>query len=473
MFNARTVWSLALAPAVVLAAGCDGGPDPVVAPGPAPALQSGGEAVATGGNAVIRWNATAGTASIAACLAPANNPIHESRMLAMMHVAVHDAVNAIDRRSRPYVFNPRAVPGASPEAAVAAAAHDVLVPALRQLPAPYQPCVEGAVAVVEADFATALGAIPGGTAKALGLGVGRAAAATVLALRAGDGSDTPLVATDYPQGTAPGEYRFTPGFDFYFLPGWADVTPWVLRGPSQFRPPPPPTVASRRYAADYIEVKALGGDGVTTPSARTPDETEAALFWVENSPLQWNRIARTVATARGLDLWESARLFGLVGLAAADGYIGTFEAKRHYSFWRPVTAIRLGGDDGNSRTLGDATWTPLVPTPPISDYDSGHAVEGSAAAQVLAQFFGSDRVAFSVCSYTLPAGRGCGDPSPVFRSYPSFSAAAAENARSRILVGFHFRSAVEAGAGHGERIGRFVVDHALRPVHRGGRVASR
>ena len=153
-------------------------------------------------------------------------------------------------------------------------------------------------------------------------------------------------------------------------------------------------MTSKKYATDYEEVKRLGGDGVNTPSARTADETEIALFWLESSPLQWNRIARTVSNDAGLDAWENARLFGLLNLALADGYISSFETKNHYNFWRPVTAIREGDNDGNRRTDGDTTWTPLVTTPPIPDHDSAHSVEGGAAAQVLMRFFGTDRHRF-------------------------------------------------------------------------------
>ena len=131
----------------------------------------------------------------------------------------------------------------------------------------------------------------------------------------------------YPQGTEPGEYRFTPGFPFAFAPGWADVTPFVLNDSSQFRPGPPDPVTGRKYAADLNEVKHLGGDGVTTPSDRTAEQTEIARFWVESSPLQWNRIARTVSAGEGLDLWENARLFGLLNMGLADGYVGSFETK--------------------------------------------------------------------------------------------------------------------------------------------------
>jgi len=384
----------------------------------------------------------------------------------MMHVAIHDALNAIDRRSRPYVFDSQADSGASPDAAVATAAHDVLVPLISQIPAPFPPeCIDAGVARVEADYVAALDLIPDGPAKTMGIDVGAAAAAAILALRAADGSDTPLLDPAYPQGTDPGEYRFTPGTPFAFAPGWADVTPFVLRESSQFRVGPPYDVTEKRYTKDFNEVKRLGGDGVTTPSDRTDDQTEIALFWVESSPLQWNRIARTVSAEEGLDLWENARLFGLLNLAMADGYIGSFETKYLYNFWRPVTAIQNADTDGNPDTDVDPTWTPLVPTPPIPDYDSAHSVEGGAAAEVLQRFFGTDEISFETCSLTLPSGSTCDDVSSVSRSYTSFSQAAEENAFSRVLVGFHFRKACEKGVKHGRRIGNRAVKLFLRPVH--------
>lgn len=186
-------------------------------------------------------------------------------------------------------------------------------------------------------------------------------------------------------------------------------------------------MTSQRYAADFNEVKRLGGDGVTTPSARTAEQTQIALFWVESSPLQWNRIARAASATRGLDSWENARLFGLLNLALADGYIGSFATKYHYNYWRPVTAIWAADTDGNPNTSANPTWTPLRPTPPIPDYDSGHSVQGGAGAEVLKRFFGTDHIGFSTCSLTLPAGKTCSDASPVLRSYDSFSQAADEN----------------------------------------------
>jgi hypothetical protein len=418
------------------------------------------------GDPVIAWNANAGDAAVAACFLGGYAP-QEARMYAMVQVAVHDALNGIDRRSRPYAVDLQTAPGASPDAAVAAAARDVLVPVLGSL-AFFLPadCVDAGIASVEADYAAALAAIPDGPAKTQGLAVGQDAAAAVLALRASDGFDTALVDPNYQEGTAPGEYRYTPGTPFAFAPGLGDdLTPFVLKDSSQFRPGPPYQLGSQKYAADVNEVQRLGGDDVTTPSARTDEQTEIALFWLESSPLAWNRIARTVSTAQGLDAWQNARLFGLLNLALADGYIGTWDTKYHYRFWRPVTAIRLADIDGNPATTADPTWTPLVETPPIPDYDSGHAVEGGAAAQVLARFFGTDTISFSNCSYTLPAGQTCADPTPTLRHFTRLSQAADENAVSRIYIGFHFRDAVEIGTRHGEKIADRTVNLHLRPTH--------
>ena len=340
-----------------------------------------------GTDAVSVWNANAGKAAVAACISPVGPSPAEARLYAMTHIAIHDALNAISRRSEPYAYDARARHNASPDAAVAAAAHDVLVPLLGQLSTLVPPaCIDAAVAGVEADYTAALAAVRDGKAKKRGLAVGQAAAAAILALRAGDGAQELTVGDPaYVEGTEPGEYRFTPGTPFAFAPRLGELTPFVLRSASQFRPGPPHLVTDSRYTADFNEVKGLGGDVVTTPSARTPDQTQIALFWVESSPLQWNRIARTVAASAGLDAWEQARLFGLLNMALTDGYTGTFEAKYLYKYWRPVTAIRLAASDGNPDTAADPTWTPLVETPPIPDYDSGHAVEGGAAAAVLAE----------------------------------------------------------------------------------------
>jgi hypothetical protein len=416
-------------------------------------------------DSVTDWNVNAGKAALAACIEPpgSNDPMHESRLYAMVHVAIHDALNAIDRRFRPYVFSVQGPNGASREAAVASAARNVLVPIIGRLPFSAA-CVQAGIASVEADYAAAIGAIPNDAARMQGIQVGQSSAAAIVTARTGDGSDQPLPDFDYPQGTQPGEFRFPPGFDFAAGAAWAQVTPFVLSHGSQFRPGPPYKISSKKYAADFNELKAFGGDGVTSPSVRTPDQTQLGLFWIESPPLTWNRIARNVSASRGLDLWENARLFGLLNLAMADGYIGSMDAKYRYKFWRPVTAVHTADSDGNPETAGDPAWVPLQFNYPSPDYDSAHSVAGGAASQVLEEFFGTDKIAFRACSLTLPPGQRCTDPSPVSRSYTSFSEAAEENAFSRIVIGIHFRDAVEQGTQHGRKIGRRAANLFLRPV---------
>jgi hypothetical protein len=357
------------------------------------------------GDAVTVWNANAGVAATKACIAPIDNPFHESRIYAMMHVAIHDALNAIDRRFHPYTFDKQAESGASPDAAVASAARGVLVPLLSQLPLELVPqsCIDAGLASVEAAYASALGPLPENSAKAQGIAVGQAAAAAILALRAADGAVGPFLNSRCPQAQI-GKYQCTPGFPVVAFEAWEKVTPFVLQDNAQFRPGSPYTVTEPRYATDFNEVKTLGGDGSTTTSARTADQTEIALFWYESSPLKWSRIARAISVSKGLDLWQNARLFGLLNVALADGYIAMAASKNHYSYWRPVTAIRAAEMDGNPDTTGDPAWTPLRPTPPDQDYPSGHSIEGGAAAEVLKQFFGTDQISFQDCGVTLPAG---------------------------------------------------------------------
>jgi hypothetical protein len=428
---------------------------------------------------VTDWSAIAGAAARAACISPADDPLRESRMYAMTHLAVHDALNAIERRYATYAHHAPAPAGTSVEAAVAAAARGVLVSQIAALPFPFPPaCIAGGTAQVEAAYGAALAAIPDGPARAAGVALGEAAAAAIVARRVGDGSDTPLLVFDHPQGDAPGEWRFTPGLPFAVAPGWGAVTPFALQRADQFRPPPPYDVACRRpaersplrapncrrYARDLAEVKALGGDGIGTPSARTADQTEIALFWVESSPLQWNRIARKTSDTQGLDTWERARLHALLNMAMADGYVASFAAKYHYNFWRPVTAIHEGANDGNPRTGADPAWTPLRPTPPIPDHDSAHAVQGASAAEVMRRVYGTEEVAFGTCSLSLDPGQTCDDAQPTLRHFGQLSQAARENAMSRIYVGFHFRRAAETGLTHGRDIGRHTVRTQLGPV---------
>jgi hypothetical protein len=400
------------------------------------------------GDAVIAWNAHAGDAATKACMQALDNndPFHESRMYAMMHIAMHDALNAIDPKYQPYAFDKKAEPGASSDAAVAAAAHDVLARLISQLPADLfkKECIDAGTASVEAAYTAALAAIPDGVAKQQGIALGRASAVAILAKRAHDDDKAqPLINKDCP-APSPGKYQCTPGFPFVAFEKWETVTPFALQDNTQFRPGPPYTITDPKFAGDLKEVQSLGGDGKTTPSARTDDQTQIALFWLENSPLKWSRIARTVATEKGLKPWENARLFAVLNMALADGYIAMAASKNHYNFWRPVTAIQSGGDN---------SWTPLVPTPPDQDYPSGHSIEGGVGAEVLKRLFGTDQISFKDCGTTLPAGNRCDDPTSMMRSYTSFTQAADENAYSRVLVGFHFRNATKVGTQYGRQIG--------------------
>ena len=413
----------------------------------------------TGPTVVHEWNGTAGEVALASCLSPGNDPLHESRMYAMTSLAVHDALNAIDRRYRTYASSADTIPGASVDAAVAAAARAVLVSAVEDLPADlFGGCVAGAIAVADSAYQATLDDIPDGPAEDAGVAVGEAAADEIIALRMGDGSDTPLIVGDYEQGTEPGEWRFTPDRPFAFAPGWADVRPFALKGRAAFNVAPHYPLGSAAYARDFEEVKALGS---AVSTARTPDQTQAALFWVESSPLQWNRIARTVSVDQGQDPWEAARLFALLNMGLADGYIASWAVKYDDPFWRPVTAIREADTDGNPRTGADPTWTPLDTTPPIPDHDSAHSVQGAAAATVMAAVFGSDRIGFSSCSLTLPDGQQCDDATPVERDFDGFWQAAQQNADSRVWVGYHFRHASEVGLIHGRQVARLVMGGML------------
>jgi hypothetical protein len=390
-------------------------------------------------DAVIDWNVIATTNATAA----GKNAILQSRIYAMTHAAIHDALNAIDRRYKPYALDMDGNPDASPAAAVAAAAHDVL---LHELPTRQS--------VLDAAYAASLSAIPDGAAKTDGIAIGQQAAAAIIALRSLDGSSTIV---PYTPGTGPGVWQPTPpAFLPALLPGWGGVTPFTLRSGSQFRPDPPELfdLTSQQYTRDFNEVKSIGD---VNSSTRTAEQSQIAMFWYEGSPNGWNRIARNVSAQQSLDLWQNARLFGLINFAMADGFIAGFDAKYAYNFWRPVTAIRAGDTDGNDQTLVDPTWSSFLVAPNIPDYPSTHSVLGAAAAEVFARFFDEDdEITFTTTS---------GNPFPgITRSFTSFSQAAQENADSRVYAGIHFRTTCTDGLRQGKKVGRFAFKHYLKPI---------
>jgi membrane-associated phospholipid phosphatase len=262
----------------------------------------------------------------------------------------------------------------------------------------------------------------------------------------------------YTPGTNPGDWQPTPpAFLPAALPQWGLVTPFCLQSGSQFRPPPPPALTSAEYTAAFNQIKDLGSIDSTT---RTPDQTEASIFWqgVYASPncylTMLNQIARQVAETRGNSLVDDARLFALLDLTLADSYIACWEAKYTYNFWRPVTAIRAADSDGNPDTEADPNWTPLMATPNFPSYPSGHSSVIGGSAAILAAFFGTDAIPFSVSYPGLPG---------VTRSYDSFTSAANECGLSRIWVGFHWSFDVSAGLAQGQSVGSYVYQNFLLP----------
>jgi len=360
----------------------------------------------------------------------------------MAHVAMHDALNAIDRRFEPYAYNVVAPRGASPEAAIAAAAHGVLIARI-----PNQK------AALDAALASALAAIPDGRAKTDGVATGRAAAAAILVRRADDGSD---VVRPYNTGAALGVWSPTPpAFAQPIGVSFGKVKPFTMTGGEQFELPRPAyfNLRSAEYAADYNEVKSLGGANSKT---RTAEQSEIARFWYEPSPGVHIRLARDLAVTRKLNLWDSARLFALLHLASADCLIAGYGAKYRYNFWRPVTAIRYGAYDDNPQTDGDPTWNSYLETPSHPDYLSLHAVLSAAWAEILARFFGTDQFSFTITSAKPYPG--------ITRSFKSFSQSAQEAADSRIYGGIHFRSSCRDGLLIGRKIGAQVFDKFLQPA---------
>jgi hypothetical protein len=399
---------------------------------------------------VFDWNVTGFEATVEG----GQNPIVISRTVTMMHLAVHDALNAIERRYEPYVYEGRAETGAAPAAAIAAAAHDVLVEVIPAWGKPEQR--DKALGIVDSAYTSALAKVPDGLPKNHGIAIGKSAAAAILRARKTDGSGAP---SQYTVGSAPGKWRPHPnptpanppipdavlaaGNWPAMLPLWGQVAPFTMATPWQFRLPGPPALASAEYARDYEEVKRVGGKNST---ARTAEQSEIARYWYEGSPQGWSRVARVVAAERGLDRWENARLLALVNAVIADGYIAGADTRYFYNFWRPVTAIRAGDTDENDATAADVAWESFLNTPPLPDYPSTHSAAGGAASAVLARFFGSDKVAFTMNS---------GPPfSGITRSFSSFSQAGQENADSRVYAGIHFRSACQDGIKLGAQIGR-------------------
>jgi hypothetical protein len=375
---------------------------------------------------VVRWNEQA----LAAIKADRTPPPVAARNLAILHVAIYDAVVSINHGYRAFYSGVRPQPGASPDAAAAVAAHRTLIELYpRHLRA------------FDANLDAALDAIPDGPAKARGVEHGMAVAERVLKWRAAD--LTTAARTSYKFGDELGRWRPTPPkYADPLLPGWANAAGFAVADRAALRPPGPPKLDSDAYAAALREVRELGSASSAT---RTKDQTEIAHFWADGEgtvtpPGHWNRIAQTLAADRGLSLTDGARLFALLNVAMADAALVCWECKYRFDVWRPVTALRTS----------DPAWTPLLPTPPFPAYTSGHSSFSGAAAAALAAAFSTDRMPFTSTSDGLPG---------VKRSYTSFSSAAEEAGMSRIYGGIHWSFDNADGLKCGREIGEHVAKH--------------
>jgi hypothetical protein len=359
------------------------------------------------------------------------------RALAMMHLAMHDALNSIMPRFARYAYSGPRV-SANPVLAAAQAAHDVLV-------AQYG----DQRAKLDAQLAFWRDSVPNGPDRTRAIALGQATAAAVLARRANDGWD---FQGSYAFRDAPGQYRTTPPWKgFVAQPGFRFAKPFALESPNQFRPSPPPGLGGTVYAAAYNEVREFGD---TASRRRTADQTGLAIWWMEFPEASVRRLAGRLSIERGLDPWASARLFAQLGMVLFDGYVAVWDGKYQHNQWRPYTAIRQAAHDGNGATAPDSTWQPLRQAPPTPDYPSAHAAGCAASFEVLRRALGDQ--SFTMTTVTAPAGM----PS---RSFGSFGEAAAECAESRVWLGFHFRPATDAGLVLGRNVARHVVERFLRP----------
>ena len=383
---------------------------------------------------VSDWNAIASQTAIP--VRPGPSAILD---LAMVHAAMHDAIQAFQRRFDSYVAPIPSASG-SPVAAAARAAHDVLAARF--------PSQSGILDALLDNYLNGLG-LQGDA----GLLVGQQAATNILNLRAGDGS-FPSNPEIFVGSTGPGEWRPTPpAFAPMATPWLGVVTPFTIKDATKFRSPPPPSLESGKYVHDYNEVKALGS---INSSARTQAQTDLALFYSDNFLALWERTLRGIADTNISNIGDSARLFALANLATADAIITAWDGKRLYHFWRPITAIQNGNDDGNPRTAGDATWLPQIPTntPPYPEYPSGANNLTGAMTRTLERLFGN-KMTFSVFSAFVNQTK----------TYQRFSDMADDVVDVRIYQGIHFRTADVVARRHGTRIADMAFSHFLRPSY--------
>lgn len=388
-------------------------------------------------NAVVEWN------EIAMAAVTAQRPGPQSMLdISLVHIAVNDAVQSIENRFEPYNVEIKGAKG-SRSAAVAAAAHGVLV-------GMYQ----GTNQEVEVDNAYHQYVANRGLLGDPGLEVGRAVATRILPLRRA----TPVDYPPFTGGTEIGQWRPEVAGGSMVTP-WLGVTdPFTLTGPARFRADPPPALTSERYRKDYDEVKALGA---VDSKVRTAEQTDLGHFYNDNFFNQWNRVLRSIAKRYSLNTGDSARLFALANMAAADALITGWDSKAHYAIWRPSTAIQHGDIDGNPKTVGDPSWQPLTPNPSYPDYTSGANSLIGAMTRTMELFFGTDRKTFEVTSLNQAAKKKT-------RTYQRFSDASADAVEARIYLGIHFRFADTAARTQGRQVAEHAFKHFLQPKARKG-----
>jgi hypothetical protein len=366
--------------------------------------------------------------------------------MGIVHVAIYDAAVAIEGGYRPYAPTPAAPADTSPDAAVATAAFATL--------SGLQPQLGGNPSILAADYAAYMAAIPEGAPKVDGIDVGLAVAQSILATRTNDGRGCATTVADLGlPAPAPGIWRPASGAVLGLcLPA---MRPLVLESGSQFRPDGPNALSSQAYADDLNQVEALGR---VDSASRTPAQTDLARFWTDHDLRQWNDALLRLASARGLDLVQSARMLAMAHVAGGDAMIACFDAKFHYWFWRPYQAIPGAGGDGNPATVADPSWSPLGTTPNFPEYPSAHACHSTALVAALDAFFGTDAVTFTLDSRAPGVTHRT-------RSYSRLHDVVKDVDWARVLVGFHFRNSDLQGTALGRTVGRYVTQNWFQPTN--------
>jgi len=389
-------------------------------------------------DAVSDWSLIANTVVITnAATCPPASMID----FAYVHIAVYDAVNAIDGRYSVFSVAPStATAGASPEAATAAAAYTMLTA--------LYPAQKAYLDRVYTDY---LVSIPAGIAQTRGIAVGTDVAAAYVAQRTGDGRNANV---PYVFGSGPRVYQVTPGAPpppITPLSPWiAQMKPFTLKSPSQFRADGPPNLTSAQWVEDFNEVKAFGA---LNGSLRTPEQTAIGWFYVENPGVQVNRNIRGIAAAHALSIADSARFFAQAYITIADSLIACWDSKYYYNFWRPVTAIRDANSDGNPLTESDISWSPLATTPAHPEYPAAHGCVTSALAHFLEDFFGDQQINVTLTSTSVP-----GMPLAA-RTFARPQDMIAEVIDARVYAGFHYRTSGVHGTVIGKEVANWVSQH--------------